>query len=165
MGTYYRITEKASQGIRIQPNFKYTYDDAFFKTEIFENQTFSIYKGKRIMDIVGLNSIGTFAISERLKLFLEEHKIKGWTSYQIKINNVDKNYFIFKVIGKAGPITNRDKFGMSQSGNIRFDCESIDGSDIFYLEGTRLIACNEQTKHLLEKGKFSNLDIRPLIAV
>jgi hypothetical protein len=69
MGTYYRITEKASQGIRIQPNFKYTYDDAFFKTEIFENQTFSIYKGKRIMDIVGLNSIGTFAISERLKLF------------------------------------------------------------------------------------------------
>ena len=72
-----------------------------------------------------------------------------------------KKYFGFYLTHTAGPLLNKKEasWGLAPK---QFDESTWDGSDIFNLEGTLVTIITERVKKILEKGKFTNLEIEPI---
>lgn len=162
---YYKISVKEQRGaISIKTNLEYDYYKIFRNSEPLKNQLFKIYKGTKNMDLVSFwGEPVNFGISEKLKKLLEENKITGWSTYPIKIETIEDNYYGFQITGKGGEITNRDKYGDAPMFKpIKWNKEKWDGSDIFYLEETFISVCTERVKEIIEKAKITNISFEPL---
>jgi hypothetical protein len=160
---YYRISLKEQRGaFRVKPDLKYSYIKIFHNPEPLINQIFKIYKGTKKMDVMGYCETVNFAISDNFKNVLEENSITGWTTYPIKIENLEDIFYGFQVIGKGGEVTNRDKYGdVPMFKPVKWNMEKWDGSDIFYIEETLVTVCTERVKEVVEKAKITNIIFEP----
>lgn len=162
---YYRIHTNDKRGaIEIKSNIQYDYEEIFDNPElIIKNNSFKIYKGQKRFDLVSYCDPFNFAISEKIKLILEENQITGWTCYPIIIEGIEERYFGFHVTGKGGEVTNRDEDGfVPMFEPVEWNKSKWDGSDIFNIEGTAIKVCTQKVKDILEKAKITNIEIKPL---
>jgi len=161
---YYRFTDAEKRSaIRVKTSIEYDYVEEFQNPTSLIGASFSIYKGKKLFDLIGFCEVVNFAISRRFKTLLEENRITGWSCYPIKIENIEDEYFGFHVEGKGGSCINRDKDGLIPMFKpVLFDENKWDQSDIFNIDDTGIIACVPKVKDLVEKAKITNVELRPL---
>jgi hypothetical protein len=104
------------------------------ETELIKNNRFTISKGNKLFDVIPFEKhFGNFAISQRLKDFLESNKTTGWSCFPIEIVGVHDQYYAFQVLGKSGEIINLNEVNTGLIGQIKSQIvtSTIDGSDIF----------------------------------
>ena len=102
-------------------------------------------------------------ISDRFHQALVEAEITGWSDYKVEIEgSEDRQYHGFIVDGKAGPILNLDALNNFEADRTKFDLKSWDGSDIFNLKGTLIVACTERVANIIRKFKFTNVELEEL---
>lgn len=131
-------------------------------SEMITNNVFEIVKGKKFFDLVGFaDSDLHFAISKRFKELLEVNNVKGWACFPIVLNGSDEEYFVFQPTFVAGPILNLEKVNRYEE-QVKFDINTWDGSGIFTLKNTTLIACTEEVKQLIEEAGITNIDFQEL---
>lgn len=149
--------------VEVKPIVDYSALENFNENSpILKNNIFKAVKGRKWNDLIEFETSQHFLISERLKITIEEHKLTGIQFFPIKIKlKPNKKYFGFHLTHTAGPIINKKEasFGFEP---IEFDESTWDGSDFFTLEGTLLTVISQRAKEILEKGKYSNLEIEPI---
>jgi hypothetical protein len=156
--TFSTISQKRG-AIAIESTIKYDYwEIAQDPTPLIKNNIFKVYRGQKPLDLIAYCECTNFAISERVKLLLEENKISGWSCYPIKIDKVEENYYSFQITGIGGEITNREKDGcVPMFKPIKWDEKGWDGSDIFRLKDSGVKVCTEKVKDLFDKAKITNI--------
>lgn len=122
--------------ICIEATVKYDSWEVLKNPEVLiKNNHFKVYKGQKSLDLIEYCEVHNFAISEKVKLLLEKNNITGWNSYPIEIDNIQKKYYWFQIIGIGGEVTNRDKNGdVPMFEPIKWKEKNWDGSDIFRLK-------------------------------
>lgn len=112
-------------------------------------------QGKKAYDIVRLQDTWNFLISERLRHSMEESRLSGWKTYEIRSDDLQSGYAGFQCIGKCGDIIMPETLGFVVG--CGFDMSVWDGSDFFTPESTRLILCTERAKTVLDGMKIKTL--------
>lgn len=122
-----------------------------------------ISEGRKLYDIVGFQDTSNFAISERLYLLFNEHRITGWKGYEIKISDRNERYYGFQVTGKCGKLVEPKEAGFYTG--YKFDYNSWDRSDFFSPDDTVLLFCNEKVRNLLKKNRITNIELININAI
>ena len=117
-------------------------------------------EGKKLADIVRLQDIFNFLISEDLKTDLEKEKLTGWRSYPAQCDGLEKRYFGFQCLGKSGKIISPKSTGFTIG--LSFDKRTWDGSDFFLPAESFGILCTEKACRVLEKRKIKNIEIEDI---
>jgi hypothetical protein len=132
------------------------------ETELKKNNEFTISRGQKIYDVLPFEKhFGNFAISQRLKDFLDSNEITGWSCFPIEIKGINEQYYAFQVLGKSGEIINLDAVNRGLIGQIKSQviASTIDGSDVFLIKDTLIILIKEHVAQKLQQEKFTNLVI------
>jgi hypothetical protein len=156
---YYKIIDAQKNGAvrlkSIQP-----YDEMALKSgdvTILHSFPVRIDEGKKFYDILWLQDVFNFSVSDRIHTALTEAGITGWRSYPLLIEGRDEKYWGIQVSGRAGP-----PFRPAESGfviGLNFDHSTWDGSDMFILDSTMITLFSERLRDLLIKLKASNLQL------
>jgi hypothetical protein len=117
-------------------------------------------KGKKFYDIVCFQDPFNFLISNRIHSLLIEHKVSGWTSFPVKIEGHNEQYWGIQIKGRAG-VPNRPAVPDFVIG-LDFDISTWDGSDVFLLEGTLFTLISERLCELLISNKTTNLAVEEI---
>lgn len=126
------------------------------------NNLMRVDKGKKFYDVLPFAEYLEIAVSDRFIRLLEENEVRGWGSFPLKIDgHTDQQYHAFYPLSQAGPILNRGRDGISLD-PIIFDESTIQGVDIFTLQGTTLTICTEEVKELIEKAGITNVEFSDL---
>tara|TARA_B100000427_G_C15105151_1_gene418987 strand:- start:55 stop:558 length:504 start_codon:yes stop_codon:yes gene_type:complete len=157
------ICEYGRSPIRVEAIEEYELFENFHKnSSIIKNNKLRAVKGMKWNDVIKFESSSHFIISKKLKETLEQNQITGIEFFPVEIKlRPRKKYFGFYLTHIAGPILNSEdaSFGIAP---IEFDENKWNGSDIFTLEETLLTLISKKTKEVIEEGKFTNLEIRPI---
>jgi hypothetical protein len=130
---------------------------------LIKNNRFVVSGGRNLYDIIRYEDLFNWAISEKLKTGLEKNNITGWSSYPIEIEGIEAAYFGFHVTGKGGRVTKFDKDGLVPMFEpIQWDQTKWDGSDIFNIDDTGIIALTAKAAEILNKFKIKNMYIESL---
>ena len=128
-----------------------------------DNNKFTVAKGRNTYDVVPYQDVFNFAISEKLKIALEQNGITGWLCYPIIIDGIEGNYFGFWVTGKGGKVTKFDKDGaIPMFKPLKWDQAAWDGSDIFNIEDTGIKACTPRAAEIFLQFNCKSIIVRPL---
>lgn len=120
---------------------------------------FKVAKGKKWVDLLPFADSFHFAISERLKLALEEKGYTGWACFPIEIiDHPEQRYFAFYPRATVGPITNLEAINAYETERHTFDLATWTGSDFFTNAETLLIIAKEEVKTLFEQMKVTNAE-------
>lgn len=119
-------------------------------------------EGKKFYDILWLQDVFNFAVSERIHDLLVDQHVVGWKGYPLSIENCDKKYWGIQVTGRAGPLF-RPSEGFIEG--LSFDQKTWDGSDIFLLEGTGVTLISERLRDILIKAKTTNLELAEISTI
>ncbi len=133
--------------------------------------------GKKYQDILDTGFVSLNIISDRLKILLEENKLTGWKTYNVKILNKKEEeingYHGFSVTGKCGPIDYNkseiiEKRRVPTGPLCRFykgtyiGLDKWDGSDFFIPENTIEIVVTKKAAEILKKNKLTNIQLKNL---
>lgn len=127
-------------------------------------KTFIQTRGRKRNDIIG-GTLGLYLISEKIKCQLENSKVTGVEFVPIEIKSKSGNkydgYYAMIITGRGKAANKNDaslKLIKTSSGTTYknvgylFPIESWDGSDIFYLEGSKaVIILTEKAKRIFEQ--------------
>lgn len=133
-----------------------------YNSSIVNQNNFEITRGRKKFDFISFEDTAFFAISKNVKEKFEEENVSGISYLKINIKGINDEYFAIIITSKAGPILNSTDYAFGIDKNAEFDKATWDGSDIFTLEDTLIIACTERVKEIIETNKFSNVLIREL---
>jgi hypothetical protein len=164
---FYKIQTTLSYGrspVKIQPKTKYdSLEVITMDSLLVEHNTFEKSSGTYWYDFVQFSNSFDFVISDKVKNEFEKNKITGYSSFPIIIDGFeDKKYFGIAISSKSGPILNLEKLNNYIDENALFDLKTWDGSDIFNIEATGIMACSEKVKKIILENKFSNVEIKEL---
>jgi hypothetical protein len=115
-----------------------------------------IDEGKKFYDILWLQDVFNFSVSDRIHSILNEADVTGWRSYPLAIEGSDEKYWGIQITGRAGPPF-RPNEGFVQG--LDFDRSTWDGSDMFLLDDTLFTLFSERLRNVLTKNKTSNLEL------
>jgi hypothetical protein len=87
-------------------------------------------QGRKAYDIVRLQDVFNFLISPELKRDLELANLTGWSTYEIKSDDIEKGYSGFICNGKCGTPNKTETSGFKLGFN--FDIKIWDDSDFLY---------------------------------
>jgi hypothetical protein len=136
------------------------YDEIGLKTGDFtvvESFPVKVDEGKKFYDILWLQDVFNFSISNRIHSALIQAGITGWRSYPLQIDGRDQEYWGIQVIGKAGSPIRPVEIGFTIG--LNFDPSTWDGSDMFLMQGTYFTLFSERLHDLLVKLKTTNLKL------
>lgn len=136
------------------------YDEIALKTgEILVQDSFpvKIDEGKKFYDVLWLQDVFNFSVSDRIHSALIQAGMKGWRSYRIQIEGHDEKYWGIQITGRSGPPIRPAKTGFTVGMN--FDPLTWDGSDLFLMQGTYFTLVSERLRDLLIKLKTTNLEL------
>jgi hypothetical protein len=163
---FFRLEANLSYGrspVKIASLVKYdTLAPLTKESPIVKHNNFTVASGTKWYDIVQFSDSFKFVISRKVKDLLTTNNIKGWDSFPIQIQPVDKEYYGFIVTSMAGNIENLEALNNYEADYAEFDIKTWDGNDIFTLKDTLIIACTQKVKDLLEANGITNLDIKRL---
>ena len=123
------------------------------------NKKVTVYKGKKLFDVLPYCDSVDWLYSEKVKNLFELNNISGIVFYPILIKGINEKYFGYDIIGKAGKITNLDSMGLPEIFPIEFNKDEWDGSDVFRFENSGMDMITEIVKDLLLDNKITNLRI------
>lgn len=126
-----------------------------------KHNVYNIDEGKRFYDFIGDQGVLSF-ISEKFRNVLIENKITGWDSYPITIEGSNLKYFGLIINGRSGMTCKLDEDGDRVYGTVNVDLKTWDGSDIFWIKETGIIACNLKVRKLLEQARITNIEFEDL---
>ncbi len=130
---------------------------------LLTNRDYVVKKGRIWADFIGFETSFLFAISNRVKEYIENKGLKGLKLFPINIiNQPDKEYYCFYHTHKAGKITNLARNLNGKDDNVKFDIKKWNGNDFFTLEETLLNICREDFAQEFSKKKYKNIEINPL---
>jgi hypothetical protein len=164
---FYKLDSKISYGrspIKIEAIIEYdTLKNITKESPLVKENTFNVVSGTKWFDFLPFNNSFDYAISEKVKNTLEANGITGIWYFPIIIENYpDKIYYCFAITSIAGKILNLKRLNNFEDDYIDFDTKTWDGSDIFNLDETGIIACTKKVKDILTKHKFTNVEIENL---
>ncbi|WP_395374758.1 hypothetical protein [Marinicella sp. W31] len=123
---------------------------------------FKIAAGKKWADVLGFYDSTNVVISDRVKMALEDHNVRGWGSFPINIIGFeDKKYHAFFPVTVAGKITNLEAIFNYETEKREFDVSTWNGDEVFTNAETLNIVCTEKVKDLLESIKATNIEFSP----
>jgi hypothetical protein len=141
--------------------------------------TYVIRKGELWADLLSTGWPGKYVVSEQVRDVLIE--ATGVTFHPInildtKLQDVNVNYYRIQILGKSGPLMkelSREEVATRIVGGpeyikkigLYFIPGSWDGSDFFTPENTLNIFITSKIKALLEKHKFTNILMEPIVNV
>ncbi len=157
---YYRHTNARKRAaIRFMPEFDY--DMVGLKLgEILLQTPFlvKIDEGKKFYDILWLQDVFNFTVSDRIHTALVEAGITGFKSYPITIDGRDEKYWGIQVTGRGGPPIYPAGKGLTVG--LKFDLDKWDGSDMFILPPTMFTIFSQRLHDLLVRLKTTNLALQ-----
>jgi hypothetical protein len=136
------------------------YDDLALKTgavAVQDSFLVKIDEGKNFLDILWLQDIFNFSVSDRIHAALIEAGITGWHSYPLQIEGRDEKYWGIQVTGRAGAPIPPQEEGFTIG--LHFDLATWDGSDMFILAPTMFTIFSQRLRDLLVKLKTTNLEL------
>lgn len=138
------------------------YDEYKLKTGEFTPEYLLVKKsqGKKAYDIVRLQDVFNFLISDRLRNELEEANLTGWKTYKIKSDDFDESYVGFQCTGKCGVPDRPIKSGIITG--YSFDINTWDGSDFFIPETTLQVLCTGRAMNVLKRLKMKNIELKDI---
>jgi hypothetical protein len=116
-----------------------------------------IDEGKKFYDILWLQDVFNFSVSDRIHTAMREAGITGWRSYPLEIEGRDEQYWGIQVTGRAGPPIPPKEEGFTIG--LNFDLGTWDGSDMFILAPTMFTIFSQRLRDLLVKLKTTNLQL------
>lgn len=140
------------------------YDDIKLKTGEFIPDILKVKKsqGRKAYEVVRLQDVFNFLISEKVKTALLDSELTGWKTYEIDSGKLLNGYTGFQCIGKCG-IIEASKESEQFVGKC-LDVDAWDGSDFFILETTMMIICTEKAKEVLEKFNIKNIELKNVMS-
>ncbi|WP_029038040.1 hypothetical protein [Salinimicrobium xinjiangense] len=117
-------------------------------------------EGRRVTDIIRLQDIFNFLISNGLKADFEKEELTGWRTYPVEFEGLEDDYFGFQCLGKCGKIIPPKNTGFTIG--LSFDKQTWDGSDFFLPAESLGILCTEKAYRVLEKRKIKNIKIEDI---
>lgn len=161
---FYRFRPEDQKGcVRLKPRTAYdTLNVVGRSSPLQAANEFRIARGRTWFDVAQFDDSLNFAISRKMKDALAEHRVSGWDCFPIAVPNAPQEYFAFQTLGKAGPILNLEALNNYETDRTEFDESTWDGSDIFNLENTLVVACVPRVKEVLEQARIGNLEYFPL---
>ncbi|WP_408040217.1 hypothetical protein [Tenacibaculum amylolyticum] len=165
--TFFRISDKNSYGrssIQVDPikeidSLTMLNED----TILLKENSFKVNKGTKWLDVIPYESSMNFLISKRLKTALVNENVSGVVFFPTTIiNHPEKEYYGLIINSLAGPILNLEKLNNYEDEHIDFDFSTWKKTDFFTLTDTLIFGITERIKSLLEKGKYSNIEIERL---
>jgi hypothetical protein len=161
---FYRFRpEDRKDCIRIRAKVKYnTLQMPGVDSPLIENNVFTVASGKKWFDVIQFIESSGFAISRKMMELLKVNNVTGWSSFPIVINGAMDDYYAFQTVGKAGPILNLPALNSFKTDITEFDETTWDGSEIFNLQNTLLVACVPRVKEILEEASVTNVLIQRL---
>jgi hypothetical protein len=127
------------------------------KTKIVDTFPVKIDEGKKFYDILRLQDVFNFSVSDRIHSALLAAGITGWRSYPLAIDGQMEKYWGIQITGRAGPHHHPVEIGFTTG--LNFDHSTWDGSDFFLMEGTYFTMVSERLHGLLLKLKATNLKL------
>ena len=165
--TFFRLTTRISYGrspIQVDPIEEIdSLKMLDLNTKLLSNSIFKVNKGKKWLDFIPYESSGNFLISKNVKDILTSNNVQGISFFPTNIEVYpEKEYFGIIIISLAGPILNLEKLNNYEEEEIKFDLETWNGTDFFTLQKTLIFAITKKVKNILEKEKFTNIEIEVL---
>jgi hypothetical protein len=138
------------------------YDDQKLKKGLYNPNALRIKKsqGRKAYDIIRLQDVFNFLISEKLLRAFNNFKLTGWKTYNIESDIELNGYKGFQCIGKCG-----EPFKPKQKGFLigyDFDHKTWDGNDFFIPDSTMMLLCTKKAKDIIEKFKIKNIELENL---
>lgn len=136
--------------------------------------------GKKFTDMLGTGWPGLYLISDRMKKILEEEKLTGWKTFQIKlydkIGNEINGYNGFSTVGVCGPISYKNSDIIEkqyiQNGPIERNYKGVtigldkwDKCDFFTADGSYRTIITKRVAEILKNNKISNLKLENLTEI
>lgn len=161
---FYRFRPEDRKGcVRLKPAIAYDTLKLVGKSSPLQiSNEFTVARGSKWFDVVQFDDSLNFAISQKMKDALTRHRFSGWDCFSIVIDGAPQKYFGFQTFGRAGPILNLEALNNYDTDVTEFDLSTWDGSDIFNLEETLIMACTPRVKEILEQADIGNLEFFPL---
>ncbi len=153
---YYTITENINRGIRIEPVEPQEFD-ACENPYFFKGKKFKIYTRKWVPDVIGMDCIGYFVVSEKFKKVLEENGFTGYELIPIEIEGLEGKYYILVETNKAKNLSPVD-----EDMDVFIDLNDLKKADISTVENTKITIVNEKVLNALKKAKLKNLQFKEL---
>jgi hypothetical protein len=137
------------------------------------------YSGAAPADFIWTGAVPLLCVSERVTAILREHDVKGWGTYDVAIVDRKKQpvagYCGFSVLSSAGNldfsssqiVTRPPVIPTAQPMDIyvgfTFDLEKWDGSDIFYVDGFRIVT--DKVRSIFKRSHITNVRLTPILDV
>lgn len=165
MNTFYEILPDDKYGeIRVESLLPYEHGLLYKCKQLpVMSLPVKVSEGRRWYDVVRLQDIVNFTLSERVYRQLCEAKLTGWCSYDVDIIGVDKKYYGFQVIGSCGELKRPDQPGFIKG--LDFDIETWDGSDFFSPQGTYSTLCTEKAHDTINAIGITNISMENIDTV
>ena len=156
------VCEYGRSPIQVEAIEEYELFESFNEnSSIIKNNTVKAIKGRKWTDIIAFESSHHFLISDNLKTTLEENNVTGINFFPVNIKlKPKKKYYGFYLTHIAGPLLNKKEASWGLEPR-KFDESTWNGSDFFTLEGSLSTFITKRVKDILEKEKFTNLEIEP----
>lgn len=138
---------------------------------------FKHYSGTKLYDVLDTGWASLYLISDRLKATLQKTSLTGWKTYPVKVLDKNSNeisgYNGFSIIGRSGSIdyTKSEIIEKRRSPNaplrkfykgLHFGLEKWDKSDFFLPEKNYGPIVTERAAEILNKNKFTNIELKNL---
>ncbi|MCL2072651.1 MAG: hypothetical protein FWH18_01920 [Marinilabiliaceae bacterium] len=160
----------------IDPNRRYSYDEHRLIRGDYYNIFFPVkFKqefGKNLQDILDTGWAGLYLISDKMKLILEDNKLTGWKTFDVKVLDKSKQeiqgYHGFSVTGRCGNIDYSkseiiEKRRVPNGPLCKFykglhvGLDKWDGSDFFLPEQYLGTIITSKVSEILKKNKLTNI--------
>ncbi len=168
----------------IDPDETYLYDENRLIVGDYSEISFPvIFKqeyGKKLRDILDTGWPSLYLISKRMYSVMCDNNLTGWKTFDIKV--FDKNekeisgYSGLSITGRCGAVSYdncevvekrfvpRGPISKYYKG-LYVGLDTWDGTDFFIPKNSRWIIVSKRAAEILEKGKFSNIELRNLIEI
>ena len=163
---FYKIKcQYQKNGIRIEPIQEYNFRKFFsFDDEAIMKSGFRISQEGRLFDLIPFDKSLHFAVSEKMRVIIENNHIQGLSFFPICIDSPISIWGIVPT-STAGGIVNIERLNNLEDTAIEFFISSWDGSDIFCLDNTLFLICTQTVKDILESNKIANITYEPCYGI